>query len=136
MNPLTNVQLFNIFANHFKIIVRRLRKMFHKFVLTCNGPKLESGPLYIYSCNTSPQLWFKLLGKPRASTQGVKIDWPVHRKQSVFGKLGSPCNMLYISTWERCYCIGLWINIITCKSFRKAVVKLACRKEGCHVGKD
>ena len=29
--------------------------------------------------------------------------------------------MLGISTWERCYCIGLWINIIMCKSCRKAV---------------
>ena len=58
----------------------------------CKQPKLESGPLYLYSCNTSPKLWFKLLGQPRASTQGVNIDWRVHRKQSIFSKLGSPCN--------------------------------------------
>ena len=50
-------------------------------------PKLESEPLYLYSCITSPQPWFKLMCQPRASTQGVKINWRVHRKQSVFGKL-------------------------------------------------
>ena len=49
--------------------------------------------------NTSPQPLFKLLDQPRASTQGVKMDWRVHQKQFVFGKLGSPCNIriaLYI----------------------------------------
>ena len=35
-----------------------------------------------------------------------------------------------ISTWERCYCIGLRINIITCKSCGKAV-EAVDRKEGC-----
>ena len=54
------------------------------FTLRCKGPKLESESLYLYSCNASPQLWFKLLGQPRASTQGVKIDWRVHRKHSVY----------------------------------------------------
>ena len=54
------------------------------FTLRCKGPKLESESLYLYSCNASPQPWFKLLGQPRASTQGVKIDWRVHRKHSVY----------------------------------------------------
>ena len=48
--------------------------------VTCKGPKLESEPLYLYSCNTSPQPWVKLLSQPRASNQGVKIDWWVHLK--------------------------------------------------------
>ena len=30
-------------------------------VLTCKGPKLESEPLYLYSCILSPQLGFKYL---------------------------------------------------------------------------
>ena len=54
------------------------------FIFTFKGPKLESESLYLYSCVVSPQLWLKLLCQPRASTQGVKIDWRVHQKQFLF----------------------------------------------------
>ena len=49
--------------------------------------------------------------------------------------------MLCISTWKRCYCICLWINMITCKklwgSFRQEKGLKSCgealdRKKGCH----
>ena len=50
-------------------------------MVTCEGPKLESEPLYLYSCITSPQPWFKLLCQSRASTQGVKISKTKHSKK-------------------------------------------------------
>ena len=61
----------------------------HIIIIRWKGPLLESEPLYLYSCIIFPQPWFELLYQPRASTQGEKIDWRVHRKQFVFGKLGS-----------------------------------------------
>ena len=57
--------------------------------LTCKGHKLESEPLYLYSCSCFSPPRFNLRCQTRASTQGVR------------GSLTSHQETMYLDCWDR-----------------------------------